>query len=116
MAVRGSGFVRPRPPHPTPTPTSDADSKDDMQSWKDRPTSESSTTSEVRGLVIDCDCCAMQHTSACDDCVMTMLLSSDRRSLELSEVETSALRALADEGLVPRLRLLPRDGGAAVAG
>lgn len=116
MAVKGVG-VRPAPaPSPNTQPNNDADLKDDMQSWNDRPTSESKSASEEQGLVIDCDCCAMQHTSACDDCVMTMLLSTDLRSLELSQVETSALGALADEGLVPRLRLLPRDGGAAAAG
>ena len=29
-------------------------------------------------MLIDCDQCAMQHTSACDDCVVTFLLEPQR--------------------------------------
>ncbi len=87
-----------------------------MQTWRDNLTPEPIAKPDETALLIDCDCCAMQHTSACDDCVMTMLLTNDQRSVELSQVEASALEALAGQGLVPRLRLLPRDGGAAAAG
>ncbi len=65
--------------------------------------------------MIDCDRCAMQNTSACDDCVVSVLLSTGDLPVKLSQAESSALEALAGEGLVPRLRLLPRDGGAAAA-
>jgi hypothetical protein len=47
----------------------------------------------------------MRDTSACDDCVVTFLL--DGGPLELDESESEALRNLAGEGLVPRLRLVP---------
>lgn len=63
-------------------------------------------------MLIDCDQCAMQHTSACDDCVVTVLLdSAPARSgpVELSEDEERAIDILAETGLVPRLRLVPTD-------
>jgi hypothetical protein len=61
------------------------------------------------GIIIDCDCCAMRNTSACDDCVVSHLLTAGRQPVELSRAESSALDALADQGLVPRLRLILRD-------
>jgi hypothetical protein len=67
-------------------------------------------------MLIDCDECVMQHTSACDDCIVTVLLGaqaprlSDKtvRRVELDDAETDAIDNLADAGLVPRLRLLKR--------
>lgn len=56
-------------------------------------------------MLIDCRQCAMQATSACDDCVVTFLL--DQGPIDLSEDETEALGNLAGEGLVPVLRLIP---------
>ena len=58
-------------------------------------------------MLIDCGQCAMQHTSACDDCVVTFLLSAG--PVDLDDSETSALENLAGEGLVPRLRLIPAE-------
>lgn len=58
-------------------------------------------------MLIDCDQCAMQHTSACDDCVVSVLLQMG--PVELSEDEMAALDNLAETGLVPRLRLVPTD-------
>jgi hypothetical protein len=57
-------------------------------------------------MIIDCDCCAMNGTDACQDCVVTALL--DGGPLELDPTEMAALDALADVGLVPRLRLAPQ--------
>ena len=59
-------------------------------------------------MLIDCDECAMQHTSACDDCVVTFLLEPQRGPLELDDGEMEALDLLADAGLIPGLRLVPR--------
>ena len=67
-------------------------------------------------MIIDCDECVMQHTSACDDCVVTVLLAGHAprqsgptlRRVELDDAETDAIDNLADAGLVPRLRLLKR--------
>ncbi|MFQ5968464.1 MAG: hypothetical protein ACE5MI_12780 [Acidimicrobiia bacterium] len=59
-------------------------------------------------MIIDCDACAMQHTSACEDCVVTFILDEAHDTLELSEREMRAIARLSDAGLVPPLRLLPR--------
>ena len=53
-------------------------------------------------MIIDCDRCEMRDI-ACDDCVVTALLGAVPG--ELSDQTTTALRALADGGLVPPLRL-----------
>ena len=58
-------------------------------------------------MLIDCEQCAMQGTSACDDCVVTFLLSDG--PVDLDESEVVALANLAGEGLVPHLRLVPTE-------
>ena len=83
---------------------------------------------EEDAVIIDCDGCAMQHTTACDECIVTVLLSDmtapapatdDRSSLpgfgvgplhrvEIDDEEATALERLADAGLVAPLRLVPR--------
>jgi hypothetical protein len=69
-------------------------------------------------MLIDCDRCVMQHTSACDDCVVSVLLAGldagdtpapSRGRVELDDGEAEALRNLADAGLVSPLRLVVRD-------
>jgi len=58
---------------------------------------------------IDCDTC-MVRGLACHDCVVTVLLGPPPE-LTIDEEELRALDVLADEGLVPRLRLVrPVDG------
>jgi hypothetical protein len=59
-------------------------------------------------MLIDCDCCVMKNTSACDDCVVSAFL--DIGPLEVDDAERAAIEALAEAGLVPRLRLLPGRG------
>lgn len=54
---------------------------------------------------IDCDSCIADKTEACDDCVVTFILHSGS-SLDLETEEIEALELLAEEGLVPRLRLV----------
>lgn len=58
-------------------------------------------------MLIDCDQCAMRETSACDDCVVNCLLGD--APLEFSETVAQAMDNLAEEGLVPRLRLIPAE-------
>jgi hypothetical protein len=58
-------------------------------------------------VIIDCDQCAMQHTSACDDCVVGFLLGK-ATDVELCDVEVSAIGHLAEAGLVSPIRLMPR--------
>lgn len=58
-------------------------------------------------MLIDCEQCAMKDTSACDDCVVTCLLEGG--PVDMSETEEKALENLAEQGLVPRLRLIPAE-------
>ncbi len=58
-------------------------------------------------MLIDCAQCAMRDTSACDDCVVTHLLGEC--PIDLSDTQAEAVANLADEGLVPKLRLVPAD-------
>ncbi len=57
-------------------------------------------------MLIDCDGCRMQHTAACDDCVVTAILGMTGR-VELADDEAVALVNLADAGMVAPLRLVP---------
>jgi hypothetical protein len=62
-------------------------------------------------LTIDCDECVMQHSSACDDCVVTFLCSREPDDAVVVDVgEIRALRLLADSGLAPPLRHRRRTG------
>ena len=56
-------------------------------------------------MLIDCDECALQHTSACDDCLVTFVLSRDPDDAVVIDVEEArAMRMLAQVGFVPELR------------
>jgi hypothetical protein len=56
-------------------------------------------------LTIDCDECVMQHTTACDDCVVTFVVNREPgEALVIDVAEERAVRMLAGAGLVPRLR------------
>lgn len=56
-------------------------------------------------LTISCTDCALQHTAACDDCVVTFICNREPDDAVVVDVtELRALRALGDGGLVPRLR------------
>ena len=66
-------------------------------------------------MLIDCDSC-LARDIACDDCVVTVLFNDgllDVGPLDLDEDEAGALSALADAGLVPQLRLIPKPHGPA---
>ena len=58
---------------------------------------------------IDCDTCLGRDTDLCNDCVVTFILHQGS-SLDLEHEEMEALDLLADEGLVPRLRLVVDPG------
>lgn len=57
-------------------------------------------------MLIDCDACQLRDV-ACSDCVVSVLLGMSGDSVELDEAEHQAVGALAAEGLVPPLRLVP---------
>lgn len=59
-------------------------------------------------MIIDCSSCVMEHTSACDDCVVTAFLRIEEGPLFLETAEEEALANLADAGLVAPIRLVPR--------
>ena len=62
-------------------------------------------------MLINCDECVMQHTDACNDCVVSVLLAGrPLRRVELDDSETEAIEHLAEAGLVPQLRLLKKAG------
>ena len=56
-------------------------------------------------MLIDCDDCAVRDLQ-CGDCVMTVLLGHPG-VYDVDPAEQLALQALADGGLVPRLRMVP---------
>jgi hypothetical protein len=55
-------------------------------------------------MVIDCDRCAVRG-DACSECVVTVLLGAPPE-VEWDDVEQRAVDALAEAGMVPRLRLV----------
>lgn len=57
-------------------------------------------------MLIDCDDCAVRDL-ACADCVVTVLLGGPPGLVDVDDTEVRAIEALADSGLVPRLRLVP---------
>lgn len=63
-------------------------------------------------MLIDCDRCVVRG-AACADCVVSVLLDAEPSAVELDWPERAALGALADNGLVPPLRLVLPEAGAA---
>jgi hypothetical protein len=60
-------------------------------------------------MVIDCDECVMEGTSACDDCMVTFLVGRERGEAVVFDAdEEREIRLLQGEGLVPKLRLVKR--------
>jgi hypothetical protein len=57
-------------------------------------------------MLIDCDTCAAREI-ACGDCVVAVLLGTNRAGIELDSAEQDALGAFASGGLLPPLRLVP---------
>jgi hypothetical protein len=56
-------------------------------------------------LVIDCDCCALQGTEACGDCVVTFLCGTEADGpVVVDMAEARAMRELGRAGLAPPLR------------
>lgn len=62
-------------------------------------------------ITISCESCVMQHTSACDDCVVTFLCQHDllhgqsrEQAVVFDMAEQRAVRLLAAAGLVPTLK------------
>lgn len=60
--------------------------------------------SNEQPLVIDCDVC-IARGPACSDCMVTVLLGPTPEA-GFAEEEARALKALADGGLIPPLRMV----------
>jgi hypothetical protein len=62
-------------------------------------------------LTIDCDCCALRNTDACDDCVVSFLLEREPDDAVVIDAdEARAMRMLERAGLVPSLRFSTQAG------
>ncbi len=62
-------------------------------------------------ITIDCDECTLQHTSACDDCLVSFLLDRDPTdAVVIDAAEARAVRLLERAGLVPNLRFDAKAG------
>lgn len=61
--------------------------------------------SNMEVLQIDCGTCRARGP-ACADCVVSVLLGPMPDELVLDDQEQAALRAMADSGLLPPLRLV----------
>jgi hypothetical protein len=60
---------------------------------------------KANDLLIDCDQCVMQHTSACDDCMVSFIVGREPGEAVVFDVaEARAMKALSKAGLVPELR------------
>ena len=65
----------------------------------------SDTNQPQQPLVISCDTCVMQKTSACDDCLMSFLCGDPHETAVVFDLaEQRAVRLLANAGMVPTLR------------
>lgn len=57
-------------------------------------------------MIIDCNACELQATTACDECIVPVLLNQMSGPFDLADDEAHALENLADAGLVTPLRLV----------
>jgi hypothetical protein len=62
-------------------------------------------------LTVDCDCCALRNTDACDDCVVSFLLEREPDDAVVIDAdEARAMRMLERAGLLPTLRFSTQAG------
>ena len=65
----------------------------------------------TENISISCDDCALNGTSACEDCVVTFLLDPPAGDgIVVDVAEARAVRMLQRAGLVPELRFRRRVG------
>ncbi len=75
------------------------------------PTSRDTVSEPEDGLTIDCDCCSLRDTAACDDCVVSFLLGREPEDAVVIDAdEARAMRMIERAGLVPKLRFSTRAG------
>lgn len=66
-------------------------------------------------MIIDCNRCEMQATTACEECIVPVLLHQMSGPFELGRSEAEAFGNLADAGLVAPLRLVRSDDDSSAA-
>ena len=59
---------------------------------------------DLTGMLISCDDCVMQHTDACDDCVVTFLVDRPEGAVVFDAAEERALREMNEAGLLPPVK------------
>jgi hypothetical protein len=97
-------------------PTSrDTDTYTDTDTYADTDTyidTDTYTDTAIEGgLTIDCDCCSLRDTGACDDCVVSFLLEREPDDAVVIDAdEARAMRMLERAGLVPTLRFSTQAG------
>ncbi len=64
-------------------------------------------------MIIDCNTCELEATTACDECIVPVLLNQMSGPFDLGKDEAAALENLADAGLVTPLRLVSDHGTSA---
>ena len=83
----------------------------DTETFRESELSGSPDTEPAGGLTIDCDCCALRNTTACDDCVVSFLLEREADDAVVIDAdEARAMRMLERAGLVPTLRFSMQAG------
>jgi hypothetical protein len=83
----------------------------DITDITDIATTDSASTDSAKTVTIDCDCCTLRNTSACDDCVVSFLLEREPEDAVVIDAdEARAMRMLERAGLVPTLRFSSRAG------
>ena len=61
-------------------------------------------------IAVSCDDCRLQHTEACDDCLVSFVLGREPDDAVVIDAdEARAVRMLARAGLVPTLRFSSRE-------
>lgn len=56
-------------------------------------------------VTIDCACCRLQETNACDDCVVTFITNREPNEAVVIDVASfAAMKRLQSAGLVPELK------------
>jgi hypothetical protein len=62
-------------------------------------------------ITIDCADCSLQHSSACEDCLVSFVLGREPGDAVVIDVdEARAVRLLERAGLVPNLRFCSQAG------
>lgn len=62
-------------------------------------------------ISISCEECSLEHTSACEDCVVSFLLGPEEQEAVIVDVmEARAMRLLQQAGLLPELRFEKKVG------